>query len=117
MLNRIDEIIVFNRLSQEDVRQIASLFLDQLAERVRELHMEITFDPSVLDFVVRRGYDPVNGARHLRRTVTHDIEDRLSEAMLSRRIQSGMRIKVAAVNDRVIVEENVSNRTQTNIST
>ena len=117
LLNRIDEIIVFNRLSQEDVRQIASLFLDQLAERVRELHMEITFDPSVLDFVVRRGYDPVNGARHLRRTVTHDIEDRLSEAMLSRRIQSGMRIKVAAVNDRVIVEENVSNRTQTNIST
>ena len=91
-LNRIDEMIVFNHLTKDDAKQIAMLFLEQLADRVRLLHMEIIFDPSVADLIVRHGFDPTNGARHLRRTVTREVEDRLSEAMLLNQIGTGQRV-------------------------
>ena len=88
-LNRIDEIILFNRLTPGNAAEITSLLLEKLTERVQALHIDISFDPSVVDFIVRRGFDPSNGARNLRRTVTREIEDKLSEAMLSQRICSG----------------------------
>ena len=104
-LNRIDEIIVFNRLNAQNAKDIAALFLDQLADRVRALHIEPIIDPSVTDFIVKRGFDPQNGARNLRRTVTREIEDRLSEAMLSQKIGSGMCVRISAENDEVCIEK------------
>lgn len=101
-LNRIDEIIIFNRLTTEDAKQIAELFLEQLAERVRALHMDITFDSGVMDWIVRCGFDPTNGARHLRRTVTREVEDRLSEAMLLNQICSGQHIYACVDNEGVV---------------
>ena len=101
-LNRIDEMIIFNRLTIEDAKQITALFLEQLAERVRSLHMEIVFDPSVTELIVRHGFDPTNGARHLRRTVTREVEDRLSEAMLLNQIGTGERIYAYVDNECVV---------------
>ena len=100
-LNRIDEIILFNRLTSYDATEIASLFLSQMAERVRAMHIEISIDPSVAELIVRHGFDPANGARNLRRTVTREVEDRLSEAMLTQQIGIGMRICVATKDDHI----------------
>ena len=105
-LNRIDEMIVFNRLSQEDVRKIAKLFLDEIATRVRNcLHMTLSFDDSVVDLIVRKGFDPVYGARPLRRAVTQNVEDRLSEALLMHKVQNGMDIRAFVEEDRVLFSE------------
>ena len=100
-LNRIDEIILFNRLTSYDATEIASLFLSQMAERVRAMHIEISIDPSVAELIVRHGFDPANGARNLRRTVTREVEDRLSEALLTQEIGIGMRICVATKDDHI----------------
>ena len=104
-LNRIDEIIVFNRLNVQNAKEITALFLDQLADRVRALHIEPNIEPSVTDFIVQLGFDPQNGARNLRRTVTREIEDRLSEAMLSQKIGSGMCVRISAEKDEVCIEK------------
>ncbi len=104
-LNRIDEIIPFNHLTREDAQTIAVQFLDQLAERVKNLHIDIRFDPSVVDLIVQRGFDPTNGARNIRRTVTREIEDRLSEAMLTQEISSGMSIRMFVIDGNVKIEK------------
>ncbi len=100
-LNRIDETIVFNRLTREDVREIAKLFLNELAHRVQTLHIDMVFDDSVINLVVEKGYDPSNGARHLRRAVTRHVEDLLSEAMLTGQVSGGMHIRVTVENENV----------------
>jgi ATP-dependent Clp protease ATP-binding subunit ClpC len=104
-LNRIDEIIPFNQLTREDVETITVRFLDQLAERVKNLHIDIRFDTSVVDLIVQRGFDPTNGARNIRRTVTREIEDRLSEAMLTQEISSGMSIRMFVIDGNVKIEK------------
>ena len=104
-LNRIDEMIVFNRLTQKDAENITRLFLTQLAERVQALRIEISFDSSVVDLIVRHGFDPKNGARNLRRTVTREVEDRLSEAMLAGKIAAGMHMRVLACGEEIKLEQ------------
>ena len=104
-LNRIDEIILFNRLTPGDAEKITSLLLSQLAERVQALHIDIDFDPSVAALIVRHGFDAANGARNLRRTVTREIEDRLSEALLAQEIDTGMRVRVLATEDEIKIEK------------
>ena len=103
-LNRIDEIILFNRLTPEDAAEITDLFLMQLADRVRALHIEISIDPEVKELIVRQGFETANGARNLRRVVTREVEDRLSEALLAQEICSGMCIRVLAKDGTVVIE-------------
>ena len=104
-LNRIDEMIVFNRLTRDDLRAIAQILLSELRQRICALGMEVEFDESVLELIVDKGYDPVNGARPLRRTVTRYVEDPLSEAMLTQTVSTGMYIRALAEHDHVVYRE------------
>ena len=104
-LNRLDEIIVFNRLTDADIRKIASLLLAELGERIRGIGVEIEFDPSLVAYVAKKGFDPVYGARPLRRAITSLVEDSFSEAMLEGRIASGDRILAKAVEGKVLFEK------------
>ena len=104
-LNRLDEIIVFNRLTDADIRKIASLLLAELGERIRGIGVEIEFDPSLVAYVAEKGFDPVYGARPLRRAITSLVEDSFSEAMLEGRIASGDRILAKAVEGKVLFEK------------
>ena len=104
-LNRLDEIIVFNRLTDADIRKIASLLLAELGERIRGIGVEIEFDPSLVAYVAEKGFDPVYGARPLRRAITSLVEDSFSEAMLEGRIASGDRILSKAVEGKVLFEK------------
>ncbi len=104
-LNRLDEIIVFNRLTDADIRKIASLLLAELGERIRGIGVEIEFDPSLVAYVAEKGFDPVYGARRLRRAITSLVEDSFSEAMLEGRIASGDRILAKAVEGKVLFEK------------
>ena len=104
-LNRLDEIIVFNRLTDADIRKIASLLLAELGERIRGIGVEIEFDPSLVAYVAEKGFDPVYGARPLRRAITSLVEDSFSEAMLEGRIAAGDRILAKAVEGKVLFEK------------
>ncbi len=81
-LNRVDDIIVFNKLSQDEIKQIASKMLSTLAERLKKLNIEITFTDSAVSSIADKGFDESYGARPLRRAIQSEIEDALSEKML-----------------------------------
>ena len=104
-LNRLDEIIVFNRLTDADIRKIASLLLAELGERICGIGVEIEFDPSLVAYVTEKGFDPIYGARPLRRAITSLVEDSFSEAMLEGRIAAGDRILAKAIEGKVLFEK------------
>ena len=104
-LNRLDEIIVFNRLTDADIRKIASLLLAELGERIRGIGVEIEFDSSLVAYVAEKGFDPIYGARPLRRAITSLVEDSFSEAMLEGRIAAGDRILAKAIEGKVLFEK------------
>ena len=103
-LNRLDEIIVFNRLSDADIQKIASLLLAQLQTRIETLDVSITFDPTLVAFVAKKGFDPVYGARPLRRAITSLVEDSFSEAMLEGKIKAGDKVIAKVADDKVVYE-------------
>ena len=81
-LNRIDDIVVFHQLSQDEIVEIVDLMIDKLDSRLRDKDMAIELTPAAKALLATRGYDPVLGARPLRRTIQREIEDPLSEKML-----------------------------------
>ena len=81
-LNRVDEIIVFNQLTKTEIGEIAARMLDQTKARLASMEITMDFSQSVIDMVADEGFDPVYGARPLRRAIQTKIEDPLSEQIL-----------------------------------
>ena len=81
-LNRVDEIIVFNQLTKDEIHEIASRMLKQTSERLKTMEIEMSFSPEVVTMVADAGFDPVYGARPLRRAIQTKVEDKLSEQIL-----------------------------------
>jgi ATP-dependent Clp protease ATP-binding subunit ClpC len=98
-LNRVDEIIVFHSLEEEHMRQIVGLMLTSLTKRIAEYGLYLEFTDGAKDLLVRKGYDPVYGARPLRRVIQRMVEDRLSEEMLEGKIRDGDVVAVDAAGD------------------
>ena len=88
-LNRLDEIIVFRHLTKSDITQIAEIMIKQLQDRMKEKEIELEIKQIVKTIIVEQGYDPIYGARPLRRAVMRLLEDTLSEEFLSEKIQEG----------------------------
>ncbi|MEX2242964.1 MAG: ATP-dependent Clp protease ATP-binding subunit [Fimbriimonadaceae bacterium] len=88
-LNRVDELIVFQHLTRDEILQIADLYLKRVNEQAKELEITIQLSDKVKDLLVDKGYDPNLGARPLRRAVQRFIEDPLSEELLLSRFQAG----------------------------
>ena len=88
-LNRLDEIVVFNKLTDEDIKKIASIMLSDIAKRTKALNITLTFTDEVVSHLAQEGFDPVYGARPLRRAMQRKIEDSLSLEMLEGKISSG----------------------------
>ncbi len=88
-MNRIDEIIVFHRLTGEDIRAIAGNMVQTVALRAAALGVHLTVTPEAVARLAEAGYDPDYGARPLRRTVQTQLEDPLAEALLTGELSSG----------------------------
>ncbi|HET9632523.1 MAG TPA: AAA family ATPase, partial [Terrabacter sp.] len=88
-LNRVDDIIVFPQLTQEEIVAIVDLMVAKLDERLKDKDMGIELTPAAKNLLAKKGYDPVLGARPLRRTIQRDIEDALSEKILYGEIKAG----------------------------
>lgn len=86
-LNRIDEIIIFNTLKKNEVKQIVKLEMDKLITRLTNLKYKITYSDDVLDLISEVGFDETYGARPLKRAIQDKIEDFISEEVLKGNIQ------------------------------
>lgn len=93
-LNRIDEVIVFHALGEDEIKQIIYLMIDRLNERLADQEYELELTPEAIDFLAEKGFDPTYGARPLRRAIQKYIEDPLSEEMLRQKFKSGCGILV-----------------------
>jgi ATP-dependent Clp protease ATP-binding subunit ClpC len=101
-LNRVEGIIVFKALTKEEIKQIVTLELDKIRERLGEHQIELKATDEAQDFMAQEGYSTEFGARHLRRTIQHLVEDPLSERLLLGEFQTGD-VVVADVRDGEIV--------------
>ena len=95
-LNRIDDIVVFHQLSKSEIVQIVDLMIHKVDERLRDKDMGIELTSAAKEALAERGYDPVLGARPLRRTIQRDIEDALSEKILFGELKPGEIVVVDA---------------------
>lgn len=95
-LNRVDDIVVFPQLSREEIKQIVDLMVGRLDARLSERGMSITLTSEARTLLAEKGYDPVLGARPLRRAIQRDIEDSLSEKILFGQVKEGDEIVIDA---------------------
>ncbi|WP_380170985.1 ATP-dependent Clp protease ATP-binding subunit [Kineococcus sp. DHX-1] len=93
-LNRVDDIVVFPQLTQEEIVEIVDLFIKRVDDRLKDKDMGIELTPSAKVLLATKGYDPVLGARPLRRTIQRDIEDVLSEKILFGELRAGQIVSV-----------------------
>lgn len=103
-LNRVDDLIVFPQLSKPEVRQIVDLMIARLDKRLVEQNLSIELTDAAKELLADRGFDPVLGARPLRRAVQRDIEDALSEKILFGEIATGSHILVDAQGEGLLGE-------------
>jgi ATP-dependent Clp protease ATP-binding subunit ClpC len=103
-LNRIDQIVVFESLSQDDLRQIVDLLLAKVNARLAEQGISLAFGDDLREFLMAEGYDPEFGARPLRRAIQTHVDDILADAILAGTVQPGQTARVSVVDGAVQVQ-------------
>jgi ATP-dependent Clp protease ATP-binding subunit ClpC len=104
-INRVDSVIVFRSLNQDDIRKIVNLELDKVSSRLTEHSVTLTATDAALDLMARQGYDPDMGARPLRRVIQQQVEDKLSDALLSGEFIEGDVILVDVDGEEVVLKK------------
>ena len=102
-INRIDDTIVFNSLSQDDIKKITDIELKKLMKRLEEMKYKISYDESLVEYLSKIGYDEVYGARPLKRAIQDKVEDFLSEEVLTDKIVEGKTYVIKVENEEVKV--------------
>ena len=103
-LNRLDDIIVFRQLTEPQVRQIVDLDVSKLNDRLFDRHMSLELTDAAKDLLAQKGFDPLLGARPLRRVIQRDIEDAISEKILLGELEDGQRVVVDAEGEGILGE-------------
>ncbi len=93
-LNRVDDIVLFKPLTREEIKKIIDLLVDELRRRLGDRHVELHISEEALEFIAREAYDPVYGARPLKRYLQHQLETRIGRALIGGEIGHGARITV-----------------------
>ena len=104
-INRVDELIVFHPLTEVEIRAIAGMMLGQVASRLKERAIALTWDDEVVEKLAREGYDVKFGARPLRRLIQRTVEDTLSEELLGGKIALGDRVRLKVTDGKITVEK------------
>ena len=100
-INRVDELIVFHPLTQENINDIAALMLKEVSSRLKNMDITLTADKGVKEYLANKGYDKAFGARPLRRTIQNLVEDKLAEEMLDGNIKEGDRVKIVVEDEKL----------------
>ena len=107
-LNRLDEIIVFHALEDVHLSQIASLMLKNVARRLQEKDIFLEVTKAAKELMIKEGFDPVYGARPLRRVIQKTLEDNLSEEILAGRIKMGDKVVVDVEDGKLVFRKQVA---------
>jgi len=103
-LNRVDDTIVFRQLSKEDLQRIIDIEVGFVVERLREQNITLETTQGARDFLIEKGFDPVFGARPLKRTIQRFLEDPLASEIISKKFHDGSKVKVTCRNGELIFE-------------
>ena len=104
-LNRIDEIMVFNKLTEDEIATIAGKMLGDVADRIEKIGVKIHFTDELLKHLAKAGFDPVYGARPLRREIQRTVEDSFSEKMLAGDIKAGDSVTADIKDGKIVFEK------------
>ncbi|MDD7426289.1 MAG: ATP-dependent chaperone ClpB [[Actinobacillus] rossii] len=104
-INRIDETVVFHPLAKENIKAIAQIQLERLTKRLAEHGYQVRFTDSALDFISEVGYDPIYGARPLKRAIQQEIENPLSRDILSGKLLPGGMVNVAFEDGQIVAKQ------------
>ena len=102
-LNRLDEILLFNRLSRAHMQDIVEIQLNRLRKLLADRKIELTFDDKSMQWLANRGYDPVYGARPLKRVIQRSLQNPLATLILEGRIKDGDTVQVGVENGELTV--------------
>jgi ATP-dependent Clp protease ATP-binding subunit ClpB len=102
-VNRLDDIVVFQSLGQSDLGSIVELYIDRLQVRLSDRRLELAVTPAARTWLAERGYDPIYGARPLRRLMQHEIDDKLATALLAGTVRDGDLVTVDRADDGLTV--------------
>jgi len=106
-LNRLDEIIVFHPLEDVHLRQIASLMIQNIAKRLEERNIVLEVSEAAKEHMIKQGFDPVYGARPLRRVIQKTLEDSLSEEILAGRVKMGDKVLLDVEDGKLVFKKQV----------
>jgi ATP-dependent Clp protease ATP-binding subunit ClpC len=109
-LNRIDEVIVFQRLSKEDMKQIVGLQVEEIRQRMLEQRVDFALSEAARDWLAEKGYDPAFGARPLRRTLQRLVESPLSKKLIRGELKAGDRLQIELDNDDLVFRKENSEK-------
>lgn len=110
-LNRIDEYVIFNSLSKKDLRNIVKIETQRVTKRIGERQMQLKVTDAALDFLADVGFDPVYGARPLKRTIQKEVETKVAKGILAGDFSSGDTIVADVVNERLVIRKGVDGMT------
>ncbi|GAB6074725.1 ATP-dependent Clp protease ATP-binding subunit [Nautilia lithotrophica] len=105
-LNRLDDVVVFNPLGKEQVKEIVDILLRKITKRLAEREIELTLTDRVKEVIAEVGFDPIFGARPLKRALAEIIEDRLAELILEGKVKEGDRVEFDADDNNIIIRVN-----------
>ena len=103
-INRVDEIVYFNKLTEDDFRRIAELMLGETKAAISESGIALTWDDSLIDYLVEKSYSVKYGARSLRRTIQKDLEDPVAAKIIEKHGENVGRIRLSAADGKVKIE-------------
>ena len=102
-INRVDEIVYFNKLTEENFLPIARLMLDELKDSLKEKGLTFTYDDALVSYLVKKSYSATYGARNLRRTIQKEVEDLLAPAIINSYDHPITQISATAEDDKVVL--------------
>jgi ATPases with chaperone activity, ATP-binding subunit len=109
-LNRVDDIVLFKPLKLEEIKSIVKLLLERLKGRLAERRIEMAITPAALDLIARSGYDPVYGARPLKRFLQREVETRLARELIAGEVPDGSSITVDADGRSIVLKAGTPDR-------
>ena len=112
-LNRVDEIVLFKPLQLEEIKRIVDLLIREIQHRLEERKIEFELDEAARELIAREGFDPVYGARPLKRFIQREVETRIARAMIAGEAREGSRVRAEVRDGHLAVEVSSPEATST----
>jgi ATP-dependent Clp protease ATP-binding subunit ClpB len=104
-LNRLDDIVIFNPLGEAQLRRIVAIMFEDVRRKLESMSIEASMEEAALDVIAKAGFDPVYGARPLKRALYELVEDALAQMILEEKIGAGDRVRIGAQGEEIVIQK------------